>query len=139
MFVVSVRASRIKSVLGIFLLGAILFLVMLAFAFLRKEEEILLPSEAERLVFLDERGFSATEENAVPTVIPSEWNDVYDEYNALQQTQGFDLDGLRGASVTRYIYPVGESGEVTLIIADGGRLVGADFYDYDSGEMTAVK
>ncbi len=38
--------------------------------------------------------------------VPSEWNEVFSQYNAIQMQQGFDLDDFRGKNVTIYTYEV---------------------------------
>lgn len=42
----------------------------------------------------------------VSITIPSEFNDVYQKYNNLQQSQGLDLAGYKGENAERYTYNV---------------------------------
>ncbi len=134
---VSFRLSHIKAALGVFLLGAILFLVTVAFGALGMSERITFSSDEERAMFLSSMGYSAEDETLVPTIIPTVWNDVYEEYNLLQLEQGFDLDDYRGETVQRYICPVGNCREVTLVVFEE-RLIAADVYDYSTSEMTVL-
>ena len=39
-------------------------------------------------------------------MIPAEWDEVYTGYASLQQAQGFNLDKLRGKTVTEYTYHI---------------------------------
>ena len=48
-------------------------------------------------------------EQAVNITIPSEFNQVYENYNALQQSQGLDLNEYKGKNATRYTYSVTNS------------------------------
>ena len=48
-------------------------------------------------------------EQAVNIIIPSEFNQVYQNYNALQQSQGLDLNDYKGKEATRYTYKVTSS------------------------------
>ena len=38
--------------------------------------------------------------------IPKESSDVYDRYNALQKSQGYDLSQFAGKTVMRYVYQI---------------------------------
>lgn len=57
-------------------------------------------------------------------VIPRAFTEVYEEYNELQKTQGYDLSNYQGLEATRYTYEVlnypGEEGRVVadIIVAD---------------------
>lgn len=48
-------------------------------------------------------------EQAVKIIIPSEFNQVYENYNALQQSQGLDLTDYKGKEAIRYTYYVTNS------------------------------
>lgn len=50
-----------------------------------------------------------TTEQAVKIMIPSEFNQVYENYNALQQGQGLDLNDYKGKEAIRYTYNVKNS------------------------------
>ena len=74
-------------------------------------------------------GFTHT---AVENVrIPVEFDDVYEEYNALQRKQGFDLRKYRAHTVKRYTYeitnhPSGEQGVTANLLVRRGKLIAAD-------------
>ncbi|MBO5323804.1 MAG: DUF4830 domain-containing protein [Oscillospiraceae bacterium] len=61
-----------------------------------------------RVAFLKSFGWevstSPTESSQVR--IPSESSDVFDRYNALQKSQGYDLTQYAGKTVMRYVYQV---------------------------------
>lgn len=61
-----------------------------------------------RVEFLKSFGWevaaSPTESGQVK--IPQSSSDVYDRYNALQKTQGYDLDPYAGKTVMRYVYKI---------------------------------
>lgn len=48
-------------------------------------------------------------EQAVKIIIPSEFNQVYENYNVLQQGQGLDLTDYKGKEAIRYTYNVKNS------------------------------
>ena len=73
-------------------------------------------------------------------VIPDTFNDVYKEYNNLQQQAGFDLSDYKGRQATVYTYPLGFSSErvVNLIVCDG-YIIGGDVSSIKlDGEMRAL-
>ena len=89
--------------------------------------------EEERLAFLGQFGWKVeTEPVAVEeVVIPVEFNDVYQNYNDLQQEQGLDLTPYTGKTCKRWVYQVlnypreGERVLATLLVYDG-RIIGGD-------------
>ena len=62
----------------------------------------------DRVKFLTDLGWkvttSPTESSQVR--IPKESNDVFDRYNALQKSQGYDLSAYAGKNVMRYVYKI---------------------------------
>lgn len=63
-------------------------------------------SNDDRVKFLTDLGWDVT---ASPTEsmqvrIPSASSDVYDRYNELQKSQGYDLSKFAGKTVMRYVY-----------------------------------
>lgn len=65
--------------------------------------------------------------------IPKEFTEVYEQYNAIQKAQGFDLKKYQGKGVLQYVYqvenyPGAEEGEpvyATLLLYKG-KLIGGD-------------
>ena len=63
--------------------------------------------------------------------IPSEPSDVFDRYNQLQLSQGYDLSKYAGRDVQRYVYEItnypgdSESHCATLLVCDG-TVIGGD-------------
>ena len=71
---------------------------------------------------------SGTEKKVVIT-IPSEFNDVYENYNALQKKQGFDLSKYKGDTAVRYTYnvkdyPTGADVKANVIVCDNRVIAG---------------
>ena len=112
----SVRLRR-SSVLGfaLLLVAAVVGAVVLA-----GQQQLALPAwslfnkgipggeEQQRIEFLRKNGWEA-ELPAVATeevIIPVEWDETYEQYAALQQAQGFNLDKLRGKTATEYTYHI---------------------------------
>lgn len=89
----------------------------------------------ERIMFLNKLGWEVEpapmEEKTV--VIPREFSDVYENYNALQLEQGYDLSQFCGLEVTIYSYTVTNyAGFKGTVVADlyvyQGRVIGGDIH-----------
>ena len=63
-------------------------------------------------------------------MIPAQFNDVYQNYNAMQQAQGFDLAPYAGEVVTQYKYKVtnypGETEVFATLLVYGRLIIGGD-------------
>ncbi|MDR0883486.1 MAG: DUF4830 domain-containing protein [Oscillospiraceae bacterium] len=113
MFVYSVKASQIK-------LGALVLAVVVAagtLLFISHKEKpvnddggikLAAASAAERKAFLSQFGWEFDEEpvEVSEVLIPEDFDDVYTNYNAVQQEQNMDLFPLRGKRVKRWTYNV---------------------------------
>lgn len=87
----------------------------------------------ERQQFLSQFGWEIETEpvQVKEILIPAQFSDVYTEYNALQKSQGFDLEPLRGECVKLWTYkitnyPGASSGIVANILIKDGVVVGGD-------------
>lgn len=65
-------------------------------------------TDAERLNFITQLGFTVkTEPLSVNEVlIPSEFDEIYTQYNLLQKQSGFDLSKYKGRTVKKWTYCV---------------------------------
>lgn len=65
-------------------------------------------SNEERVKFLTDLGWevAASPVESTQVRIPQESSEVYDRYNALQQSQGYDLSKFAGKKVMRYVYEI---------------------------------
>ena len=78
-------------------------------------------------------------------LIPEEMNDVFQKYNDLQRSQGFDLSRFSGKKVQRYVYSVtnyeGSADPVyaTLLISDGNVIGGDITVTGAAGQMLVLK
>ena len=61
-----------------------------------------------RVQFLKDFGWQVTETPAQSgqVKIPAESSEVFDRYNALQKSQGYDLSQFAGKTVMRYVYQI---------------------------------
>lgn len=62
----------------------------------------------QRVEYLESFGWDVVDEpiESAEVIIPSEFDETYESYNLLQQTQGFDLSKYKGKRVMRYTYSV---------------------------------
>ena len=91
----------------------------------------------DRLAFLSSFGYSVRGEpvQVQQVKIPAEPSEVFDRYNALQLSQGYDLSRLAGRSVTRYVYELeSEDGAwYATVLEHRGQIVGGDVASPDPG------
>ncbi len=117
MFVYSVRASALRffSVIAVSVIALVALIVFVPTyvptSLLVGEDKIVydnISTPEARRAFLAGFGWeideAQAEESAV--VIPARFDTVYEDYNAIQRTQGLDLERYRGKNVMRYTYPV---------------------------------
>ena len=89
-----------------------------------------------RVSFLKSFGWEVTTSPAESgqVRIPTETTEIFDRYNRLQQSQGYDLSQYAGKKVMRYVYKVtnypGATDPVyaTVLVSDN-RIVGGDITD----------
>ncbi len=99
-----------------------------------------LSSNDARVQYLKGLGWdvSASPTESGQVRIPTKATEVYERYNDLQKSQGFDLNNFAGKTVMRYVYKVnnypGATDPVyaTLLIYKG-QLIGGDITDTAAG------
>lgn len=93
--------------------------------------------------YLSSFGFSFEAPVKDEVTVPYVFEAVYENYNAIQRSQGFDLSKYKGKTLTRYTYPLLEENRddrFAEILLYGDMIVGADIYSVGfDGEMTALK
>lgn len=93
-----------------------------------------LSTPESRVEFLSSCGYTVSPQpiRTQEVLIPKEFTEVYDQYNTLQQSQGFDLTKHRGKKVMQYVYTIENWPEensdpvyATLLVYKN-KLIGAD-------------
>ena len=86
-----------------------------------------------RVKFLTDFGWEVTTSpvESSQVKIPSETTEVFDRYNALQKSQGYDLSQYAGKNVMRYVYKVnnypGDAAEVyATVLVYKDKVIGGD-------------
>lgn len=117
MFVISVSKNKLKNKI---LTGAVVAFISLALVFLLKyigdfqsvetggEISRSVSNNEEILTFISGYGWEVDEEpiEVREVVIPEVFDEVYDNYNAIQLKQGFDLTEFAGQRVKRWTYVI---------------------------------
>ena len=104
-------------------------------------------NDYERTAFIESFGWDAgnvpVDIEAIP--IPVEFDEAYEEYNALQREQGFDLRKFRAHIAKKYTYELRNSDGSSLavplcanLIVIDGKIVGADISSRQAGGLVTV-
>ncbi len=96
---------------------------------------------AERVEFLNAQGYIVEPDPEKEEItIPAVFNDAYNEYNSIQQAQGFDLQPYAGKEAMKYTYtvlnyPDYPENVVINLIFDDHRMIAADitYNDAENG------
>ena len=134
MVVMTAKLSKKKLIAAIVAVAALIVIIALCAKSGGSSPEANAADEnAERLAFLSSFGYTVNGEPAeVGAVrIPPQSSEVFDRYNELQRSQGYDLTGYAGQEVMRYVYALenydetGEQWYATVLCADGV-IIGGD-------------
>lgn len=116
MFVVSIKSDKLKK---IFVTVVVLLMTVIGgLVYVSKQESI--PASTvgginmkatnndERVAFFSKFGFEAGEEplEVKEIVIPSEFDENYENYNEIQKKQGLDLEPFKGVRVKYWSYEI---------------------------------
>ncbi len=142
MFVVSLSSSNLKKILGVAF--ALVAVILVAVFFVNSQSNVTVKkvdlqtaeTADDRLKFISDFGWIVDEDpvEVRQIAIPQEFDDVYNNYNQLQLSQGYDLTGFAGRSVKRWTYvirnyPNVSSNEdyvrINLLVCDG-KIIGGD-------------
>ncbi len=131
MVVMTAKFSKKKLLASLF---ALVILVMLIACCLKgKGTEPQTDHEAARQEFLSSFGYEVKDKpmEQQSLRIPNTPSEVFERYNALQKSQGYDLSALAGQEVTRYVYELenyDDSGEIwyATVLEHEGEVVGGD-------------
>ncbi len=93
-----------------------------------------------RVKFLTDFGWDVTTSpvESSQVKIPGEHSEVFDRYNALQKSQGYDLSKFAGKNVMRYVYKVNNYPGATepvyaTVLVHKNKVIGGDVTDTAAG------
>ena len=150
MFVITTKVSKTKLAALVTLLIAVLVLAAILAAAKTGTPEAADARNGEtneaRVAYITRQGWQINAEpiQTQSVKIPTENTEVFNRYNELQKTQGFDLTQYTGRQATRYVYEVLNAPEAegpvyaTVFVLDG-RIVAGDVTDTaPGGKMRGV-
>ncbi len=111
MLVVSVRVKFLKIATLIVFIAVIISLVALTVMGVQvnsKKNTHLIVTNGDRVSYLNRCGWIVSDEavEVSDVIIPNVFNQVYTDYNKLQQGQGFDLTEYKGIIAKKFTYEV---------------------------------
>ncbi len=147
MFVLSFKASRrkIAAVIGVLVLAVVVGTAVVigqgtAAASAKAGASLAASTNEERVAYLQSFGWEVETEPAeiVEVAIPTEFNEVYQNYNNIQKKQGFDLTDYRGKKCKRWTYtvtnyPDGQTGVRANLLTCNDKIIGGDISSTEMG------
>jgi len=141
MFMFTAKFDRKKAIIAVILIAIVITAIILLASMPGGDVDAedaaaqvgAVKTNADRIAYLTALGWevkeSAIEEQTI--LIPREFGGVYEEYNELQVSQGFDLTDYAGMEAVRYTYeitnyPTGEAGVVADIVVFRGQVIAGD-------------
>ena len=140
MFVMTAKVDKKKiAVFLVCIIAAVALLIMLLSGGKKQPEAtgvISVSSNDDRVNFLSGFGWEVTN-SPVQTGqvrIPEQSSEVFERYNALQKSQGYDLSAYEGQTVMRYVYQVNNYPGATepvyaTVLISKNRVIGGDITD----------
>ncbi len=109
MFVVNFKLFNRRAVAA-YVLGSVavigFFILLINSSNGSADKDIICSSESSVADYIASFGYEIGEAKIDEIIIPETFNDVYDNYNDIQKSQGFDLAMYKGEKVRRYTYRV---------------------------------
>lgn len=115
MFVVSIKSSKIKIILFFVFIAIVSVCALLIFlgnksssAVAEGSISLRADTDKKRVAFLSQFGWDIDVDpvEVKEIMIPYEFDDVYNEYNALQKRQSFDLEKYKGEIAKKWSYNI---------------------------------
>ena len=139
MFVMTAKVDKKKIAIAIAAVLALIVILSVVFRGGKSQPtggQISISTNDDRIQFLASFGWEVVTSPAETgqVRIPSQPSEVFQRYNALQKTMGYDLSAYAGKTVMRYVYTVKnypgatEPVYATILICDN-RVIGGDITD----------
>lgn len=131
------------------MIGVILIIIAAVWGFIRLTSQgssgISGATDRERTAYIESFGYEVgTVPDKIEEIrIPANFDEAYEQYNAIQREQGFDLRKYRAYYAKKYTYTITNSGSTAvplcanLIVIDG-IIVGADISSPEAGGVLTV-
>lgn len=91
---------------------------------------------AQEQEFLKLLGYEVETESRISEsiIIPSEFNDIYNEYNELQKPLGLNLEWYKGKNAEKVTYKLKNSDKYTIILVCEGKIAGGHITNGEYGQ-----
>ena len=108
MFLTAKVNWKLLGIIAIAVIGVVIALILLLSGGAQETAAPALSGNEARVKFLEEKGWQVSDSptHSGQVRIPEEASQVFDRYNALQKSQGYDLQAYAGKAVMRYVYKV---------------------------------
>ncbi|MGN0475351.1 MAG: DUF4830 domain-containing protein [Acutalibacteraceae bacterium] len=156
MFIKSFKTSKVELI--VLIMGLVVFIATLCYIFLPKNNsertsannvtsitQILVNAQNadDRIKFLSQFGWEVDPEplDVRDVIIPAEFDENYEEYNAIQKPLGFDLSKYKGRMAKKWVYTITNYPNIsnnvtaTLLIVDG-KVIGGDISSTGAKKFT---
>ncbi len=139
MFVMTARVDKKKIAMILGAVAALIVIIAIALGSGKSQStgsDVSVNSNDDRVQFLASYGWEVVTSPAETSQvrIPSNSSEVFERYNTLQKTMGYDLSEYAGKTVMRYVYTVknypGSTEPVyATILISNNRVIGGDITD----------
>ena len=108
MFLTAKVNWKLLGIIAIALVGVVIALVLMFSGSAKETAAPALSGNEARVKFLEDKGWqvAASPTQSSQVRIPDQTSQIFDRYNALQKSQGYDLQDYAGKVVMRYVYKV---------------------------------
>ena len=139
MFVMTAKVDKKKLAIGIAAVVSLIVILAVLFSSNKSQStgaDISVTTNEDRVQFLTGHGWEVVVSPAETSQvrIPAESSEVFERYNTLQKTMGYDLSEYAGKNVMRYVYTVKnypgatEPVYATILVANN-QVIGGDITD----------
>ena len=143
MLIMTAKVNKTKIILALGSVAVVIALLLALFGG-NSAEPTSAPVKADsndgRVKFLTDLGWevSASPTESMQVRIPSQSTEVFDRYNALQKSLGYDLTPYSGKTVMRYVYQINNYPGATepvyaTILVHKDQIIGGDITDTAPG------
>ncbi|MCI6728841.1 MAG: DUF4830 domain-containing protein [Candidatus Faecousia sp.] len=140
-----VMTAKVNKKRALLILGALVALIVLICVLARGNDSpspgtgdapVTVATNDARVQYLTDYGWEVVTSpvETQQVLIPTQTTEVYERYNALQMSQGFDLTQYAGKTATRYVYQVENYPNATdpvyaTLLIYNNRVIGGDVTD----------
>lgn len=108
MFLTAKVNWKLLGVIAIAVVGVVIAFILMFSGSAKETAAPALSGNEARVKFLEDKGWqvAASPTQSSQVRIPDQTSQIFDRYNALQKSQGYDLQDYAGKVVMRYVYKV---------------------------------